>query len=396
MEDSNVISMLKKLCKKPSVDSHTIAEESFSLVIDNITLFSKTSIVRKVKADHNYDVPWIVNDQFSHCMRCKEDFGPLLWRHHCRMCGYLVCNACSQDRVPLDKLKDLNPVRFCTSCFKIHHMKSNRSKRRTDEETPEEEPEPLLTRIPSWVSGSSDRASGLSKPEPPRRISEIKRDSTSNDSGVVVANADEEREEDASSSDKQHSAASSVPAAVGSPISSPEMEVPVKQSDDIKKTELPSSHAQKTDDEDSSSSSNIDATAGSSAAAAVSGDTSSNNVAEIVSKETDAIATVVAPTSTATANEEPSAEDDAAVTVRAAAETSSSSSSAPSSLLSPQSVKKYVADTAAAPSVAVAAAVEDAAAVDDDATQVSSQAAVEGESKKAGGGKKNKKNKNKK
>ncbi|RYY82010.1 hypothetical protein EON63_14260, partial [archaeon] len=34
-------------------------------------------------------------------MRCAAQFGAQTWRHHCRLCGYLVCNLCSRHNIQI-------------------------------------------------------------------------------------------------------------------------------------------------------------------------------------------------------------------------------------------------------------------------------------------------------
>jgi hypothetical protein len=41
---------------------------------------------------------WIGDDEFPGCMVCDEEFWLFRRRHHCRACGWLVCDACSPQR----------------------------------------------------------------------------------------------------------------------------------------------------------------------------------------------------------------------------------------------------------------------------------------------------------
>eukprot|EP01031_Cornospumella_fuschlensis_P032646 gene32646-39470_t len=49
----------------------------------------------------NYPIAWVLNDQVPQCMRCHASFGAQTWRHHCRLCGFLVCNLCSRHNVQI-------------------------------------------------------------------------------------------------------------------------------------------------------------------------------------------------------------------------------------------------------------------------------------------------------
>jgi hypothetical protein len=49
------------------------------------------------------------------CARCSRAFLLLRARHHCRVCGDVVCGACSRRRLPLPDL-DPRPQRVCSAC----------------------------------------------------------------------------------------------------------------------------------------------------------------------------------------------------------------------------------------------------------------------------------------
>ena len=53
-----------------------------------------------VKPAESYDnrSHWVPDHSRDNCKICKQAFGMFRWRHHCRQCGNLVCDACSQGR----------------------------------------------------------------------------------------------------------------------------------------------------------------------------------------------------------------------------------------------------------------------------------------------------------
>jgi hypothetical protein len=62
-----------------------------------------------------------------HCSRCHSAFGVLTRRHHCRVCGSMICDACSTGRADLRQLNapgaaDMGPwlsnERVCDDCVK--------------------------------------------------------------------------------------------------------------------------------------------------------------------------------------------------------------------------------------------------------------------------------------
>ena len=66
------------------------------------------------------DVGWVVNDGVEDCMMCGETFGLLLFRHHCRSCGNLLCDACCPYRARIEELNTSGEVtshRVCRLCY---------------------------------------------------------------------------------------------------------------------------------------------------------------------------------------------------------------------------------------------------------------------------------------
>merc|ERR1712113_669884 len=54
----------------------------------------------KLKAEGLGRENWIPDEEWEHCMICGLPFTIFLRRrHHCRMCGKVVCWACSQERM---------------------------------------------------------------------------------------------------------------------------------------------------------------------------------------------------------------------------------------------------------------------------------------------------------
>lgn len=70
-----------------------------------------------IKSGGKYRVGWVLNDQSASCMRCNAAFSLFNRRHHCRVCGYLICGECSADTVPIEALKPAEALsRRCKEC----------------------------------------------------------------------------------------------------------------------------------------------------------------------------------------------------------------------------------------------------------------------------------------
>eukprot|EP01132_Coremiostelium_polycephalum_P009977 gene9977-12229_t len=59
---------------------------------------------------------WVPDHQENRCLNCNTQFNTLLRRHHCRGCGNLFCNNCSNKRQSLPQLHYNKPVRICNRC----------------------------------------------------------------------------------------------------------------------------------------------------------------------------------------------------------------------------------------------------------------------------------------
>ncbi|XP_018784639.1 PREDICTED: RUN and FYVE domain-containing protein 2 isoform X1 [Bactrocera latifrons] len=62
---------------------------------------------------------WAPDSIATHCTACKKEFGLTRRKHHCRSCGDIFCNTCSEHTLPLlnDQGQLGKPVRVCYRCF---------------------------------------------------------------------------------------------------------------------------------------------------------------------------------------------------------------------------------------------------------------------------------------
>ncbi|XP_066383787.1 protein FREE1-like isoform X1 [Miscanthus floridulus] len=60
---------------------------------------------------------WVPDEAVSKCTACAADFSAFNRRHHCRNCGDVFCDKCTQGRTPLNTDADAQPVRVCDRCM---------------------------------------------------------------------------------------------------------------------------------------------------------------------------------------------------------------------------------------------------------------------------------------
>lgn len=59
---------------------------------------------------------WVPDGAAKTCYKCSDSFTLISRRHHCRVCGLLVCGKCSPRKVRLPTLDNKN-VRVCNPCY---------------------------------------------------------------------------------------------------------------------------------------------------------------------------------------------------------------------------------------------------------------------------------------
>eukprot|EP00929_Paragymnodinium_shiwhaense_P098020 TRINITY_DN59582_c0_g1_i1.p2 TRINITY_DN59582_c0_g1~~TRINITY_DN59582_c0_g1_i1.p2 ORF type:complete len:374 (-),score=100.26 TRINITY_DN59582_c0_g1_i1:106-1176(-) len=55
---------------------------------------------------------WVPDDEVKECPFCSKTFSLVARKHHCRVCGRVVCGGCSS--------KQVNGERACDTCYEIH------------------------------------------------------------------------------------------------------------------------------------------------------------------------------------------------------------------------------------------------------------------------------------
>lgn len=69
---------------------------------------------------------WVPDEVVKKCTSCGGDFNAFNRRHHCRNCGDIFCDKCSQGRIALTAEENAQPVRVCDRCMaEVSHRLSN-------------------------------------------------------------------------------------------------------------------------------------------------------------------------------------------------------------------------------------------------------------------------------
>jgi len=60
---------------------------------------------------------WVPDARATNCKCCGQLFRFGVRKHHCRNCGFVVCGACSRNRMIVPAVSDKFPERVCNNCF---------------------------------------------------------------------------------------------------------------------------------------------------------------------------------------------------------------------------------------------------------------------------------------
>ncbi|KAL5225989.1 hypothetical protein ABZP36_012628 [Zizania latifolia] len=72
------------------------------------------NLMKPMNEDKDY---WVPDDAVNKCTVCMTYFSAFNRRHHCRNCGDIFCDKCTQGRTPLTTDADAQPVRVCDRCM---------------------------------------------------------------------------------------------------------------------------------------------------------------------------------------------------------------------------------------------------------------------------------------
>src|SRR5262249_54428664 len=60
---------------------------------------------------------WVKDKDRNNCKDCNTEFKGMTRRHHCRGCGEIFCDNCTDNRVSLTFYGYEDPQRVCAACF---------------------------------------------------------------------------------------------------------------------------------------------------------------------------------------------------------------------------------------------------------------------------------------
>ncbi|XP_078161002.1 protein FREE1-like [Carex rostrata] len=113
---------------------------------------------------------WVPDEAVSKCTACGADFGAFVRRHHCRNCGDIFCDKCTQGRTALTA-EDTQPVRVCDRCMAEVSQRLSNSKEAANRPIVQSH-EDLARKLQEEMD-KNRKSSSASKSESGRRMREV-------------------------------------------------------------------------------------------------------------------------------------------------------------------------------------------------------------------------------
>ncbi|KJH52127.1 FYVE zinc finger [Dictyocaulus viviparus] len=92
-----------------SVNESAVRTNMLIIRLDRLINESPSDPIKRKEFEREV-VPWSIDSESVHCTRCAAKFGLTRRRHHCRLCGRIMCHHCSQFLSFLSARKLTNPA----------------------------------------------------------------------------------------------------------------------------------------------------------------------------------------------------------------------------------------------------------------------------------------------
>lgn len=96
-----------------------------------------TLLQQGLTAAHEYAMSWMPDSASDICLICEAKFTPTKRRHHCRMCGILVCHKCCKEKALIGHISSTQKQRVCRHCHSKKEEEA-RSRGNSEEDDPAE------------------------------------------------------------------------------------------------------------------------------------------------------------------------------------------------------------------------------------------------------------------
>ncbi|KAE8656457.1 putative zinc finger protein [Hibiscus syriacus] len=116
---------------------------------------------------------WVPDEAVSKCTACATDFGAFVRKHHCRNCGDIFCDKCTQGRTTLTADENAQPVRVCDRCMAEVTRRLSNAKEAASKPTGLQSHEDLARKLQEEMGKSRSALSGTKSNGSGRQMKEV-------------------------------------------------------------------------------------------------------------------------------------------------------------------------------------------------------------------------------
>ncbi|KAF8112413.1 hypothetical protein N665_0064s0045 [Sinapis alba] len=128
--------------------------------------------MNKIKPVNEEKDHWVPDEAVSKCTSCGSDFGAFMRRHHCRNCGDVFCDKCSQGRIALTAEENAPQVRVCDRCMAEVSQRLSNAKESASRNVSMQSHEDLARKLQEEMQRNRKSSSG-SREGSGRRMKEV-------------------------------------------------------------------------------------------------------------------------------------------------------------------------------------------------------------------------------
>ncbi|CAI9116950.1 OLC1v1018250C2 [Oldenlandia corymbosa var. corymbosa] len=116
---------------------------------------------------------WVPDEAVTKCTGCGTDFNAFLRRHHCRNCGDIFCDKCTQGRTALTADQNAPIVRVCDRCMGEVSRRLSSDKEAVGRSTSLHSHEDLAKKLQEEMERNRKSSSGSRSDSSGRRMKEV-------------------------------------------------------------------------------------------------------------------------------------------------------------------------------------------------------------------------------
>jgi hypothetical protein len=133
--------------------------------------FDWVNLMKSVNEEKDH---WVPDEAANKCTACGGDFSAFMRRHHCRNCGDIFCDKCTQGRTALTSEENAPQVRVCDRCLaEVTHRLSNTKEAANKQPAGFHSHEDLAKKLHEEMERNRKSSSGSKSEGSGRRMKEV-------------------------------------------------------------------------------------------------------------------------------------------------------------------------------------------------------------------------------